>query len=296
MMTTGSPAFKSGHGQANGLRFHWIEKGAGPLVLALHGFPDLPRTFRYQMHALARAGYRIVAPYMRGYFPTEAPADASYHRAALTQDALALTDVLSDDPIILLGHDWGAAAAYGAAILAPDKIARLITIAVPYGETWWNALLENPIQQRRSWYIYFFQLSFAESALAHNDFALLERLWRDWSPGWAYPPEELQAVRDTFRQPGVLPAALNYYRHIFDPPAGQPALQAIDRRYGEPISAPSLYIHGADDGGIGAENAAGMEEWFPGGLQKQIIAGAGHFVHQEQPDQVNQLILDFLQA
>ncbi|MEW5828109.1 MAG: alpha/beta hydrolase [Chloroflexota bacterium] len=174
-----SPNFKTNSVQANGLVFSWIELGSGPLVLALHGFPDLPRTFRYQMQALAQAGYRVVAPYLRGYFPTDAPSDVSYERAVLTQDTVALINILSDDPVILIGHDWGAAAAYGTAILAPEKITKLITIAVPYGETWWNSLLTNSAQQRRSWYIYFFQMPFAETAVAHNDFAFLERLWQD---------------------------------------------------------------------------------------------------------------------
>ncbi|MCC7360318.1 MAG: alpha/beta fold hydrolase [Anaerolineales bacterium] len=201
-------------------------------MLALHGFPDLPHTFHDQMQALAQAGYRVVAPYMRGYFPTEAPPDVSYEAAALAQDVLALIDALADQPVILIGHDWGAAAAYRAAVLAPERIARLITIAVPYGEIWWNALLTNPAQQRRSWYMFFMQLPFAEAAIAHNDFAFLERLWQDWSPGWRYPPDALQAVKDTFRQPGVLTAALNYYRHSLNPPGDQSELQAIRERAG----------------------------------------------------------------
>jgi len=283
-------------GRANGLEFSWIELGSGPLVLALHGFPDLPHTFHDQMQALAQAGYRVVAPYMRGYFPTEAPPDVSYEAAALAQDVLALIDALADQPVILIGHDWGAAAAYRAAVLAPERIARLITIAVPYGETWWNALLTNPAQQRRSWYMFFMQLPFAEAAIAHNDFAFLERLWQDWSPGWRYPPDALQAVKDTFRQPGVLTAALNYYRHSLNPPGDQSELQAIRERAGEPIPVPTLYIHGARDGGIGVETTEGMQAWFPQGLEMHLVADAGHFVHREKPDRVNGLILKFLQA
>src|SRR5687768_5569600 len=125
--------FKMVKAQANGLSCSWIEMGSGPLVLALHGFPDLPRTFRYQMSALAQAGYRVVAPYMRGYFPTEAPPDGPYESAALVQDTLALIDLLSDRPVVLIGHDWGAEAAYSATLLAPEKISKLITLAVPYG-------------------------------------------------------------------------------------------------------------------------------------------------------------------
>lgn len=291
-----NPNFKTNSAQANGLTFSWIEYGAGPLVLALHGFPDLPRTFRYQMQALAETGYRVVAPYLRGYFPTDAPLNASYEDAALVQDTLALMDLLSEQPVILIGHDWGAVAAYGAAVLAPEKISKLITLAVPYGGASRQAFITNPAQQRRSWYIFFFQMPYAETAVAYNDFAFLERLWQDWSPGWAYPPEELQAVRETFRTPGVLMAALSYYRHTFHSANHQPALQGIRDRYGEPITVPTLYVHGQRDGGIGVETTEGMEDWFQNGLEKRIIADAGHFVHQEQPEAVNRLILEFLGA
>jgi pimeloyl-ACP methyl ester carboxylesterase len=286
--------FKQSSARVNGLNFSWIELGSGPIVLALHGFPDLPHTFRFQMQALAQAGYRVIAPYMRGYFPTDAPPDVPYEAAALVQDTLALINEFSDQPITLIGHDWGAEAAYRAAVLAPEKVAKLITIAVPYAESLWDCWITNPAQQRRSWYIFFFQMPFAEAAVAYNDFALVEQLWRDWSPGWSYPPQAIQAVKATLQQPGVLTAALNYYRHSFNPANRHPALQAIRERRGEPITVPTLYVHGAQDGGIGVETSEGMEAWFPNGLQKRIIPSAGHFVHQEQPEIVNRLILEFL--
>jgi pimeloyl-ACP methyl ester carboxylesterase len=247
------------------------------------------------MPALAQAGYRVIAPYLRGYLPTDVPSNVSYERAALTQDTLALIDALSDQPVILIGHDWGAAAAYGAAIVAPAKIAKLITLAVPYGETWWNAWITNSAQQRRSWYIWFFQTPWAEEAVAYNDFAFIERLWQEWSPGWAYPPEALEAVKEIFRQPASLTAALNYYRHTFNPAQRDPALQALRERQGEPIAVPTLYFHGEQDGGIGVETTEGMEQWFPNGLQMHILSGAGHFIHQEQPEAVNRLMVEFLQ-
>jgi pimeloyl-ACP methyl ester carboxylesterase len=292
----GNMEFKTSSAYANGLRFTWLELGSGPVVLALHGFPDLPRTFRHQMQALAQAGYRVIAPSMRGYFPTEAPRNAPYELAALVQDTLALIDALSDQPIVLIGHDWGAEAAYGAAVLAPEKIAKLITLAVPYGGALWQAFVTNPAQQRRSWYIFFFQMPEAEEAVAYNEFAFLEQLWREWSPGWAFPAEELHAVKATFQQPGVLTAALSYYRHSSNGADHHPALQAIRERYGEPISVPTLYIHGGQDGCIGVETTEGMEHWFQKGFTKYILAGAGHFVHQERPEEVNRLLLEFLAA
>lgn len=283
--------FKMAAVQANGLNFSFIEMGQGPLILALHGFPDLPRTFRCQMPFLAAAGYRVVAPFMRGYFPTDAPPDGPYESAALVQDVLALIDALSQKPVILLGHDWGAQAAYGAAIMAPHKISKLITMAVPPGLS--GSFITNPNQQRRSWYMYFFQMPFAEKAVAWDDFAFLERLWQDWSPGWQYPAEEMAALKAAFQKPGVLQAALNYYRHSLNPANHRPGLSYIREHLGDPISVPALYIHGAQDGCIGVETTKGMETAFSKKVEKKIL-GDGHFVHQEKPEEVNRFIGAFL--
>lgn len=289
------PEFGTGSVRANGLTFHYLEAGTGPLVLALHGFPDIPRTYRHQMQLLAAQGYRVVAPFMRGYAPTDAPAGASYQSAALVQDALALVDALSPNaPVVLMGHDWGAAAAHGAAAIAPEKIAKLVTIAVPHGGSLGRAFVANPEQQRRSWYMFFFQMPYAEAAVAHDDFAFIERLWSDWSPGWALPRQELDAIKATFRRPGVVRAALNYYRHTFGAGPAAPGLDEIARRMGGPIRVRTLYLHGARDGCIGAELTADMDASYVGGFEKHILDGAGHFVHQEKPDEVNRLILEFL--
>ena len=285
--------FKRGQVRANGLLFHYLEAGTGPLVLALHGFPDQPGTFRHQMLALAAAGYRVVAPYMRGYAPTDAPTDTSYEQAALGQDALALIAALGQERAVLLGHDWGAAAAYRAALAAPEKVSRLITMAVPYRAR--QPFVENLEQQRRSWYMFFFQMPFAEDAVAYNNFAFIERLWQEWSPGWKYSSDELEAVNAVFRQPGVVRAALNYYRHAFFPPEGvAPELIASRKQSGQPIQVPALYIHGARDGCQGVELTEGMEALFPKGLQKVVIPEAGHFAHREKPEEVTGLILNFL--
>ena len=287
--------FKIGQIEANGLSFSYLESGEGPLVLAFHGFPDLPRTFRYQMKALAAAGYRVVAPYMRGYAPTEVPPDGPYAGAVLVQDALALIEAFERSPVILMGHDWGASAVYGAAIMAPEKVSKLIAIAVPRGPAMNNSFIENPKQQRRSWYMFFFQMPWAEVAVTHDNFAFIERLWQDWSPGWQYPAAEMDSVKATLQKPGVLTAVLNYYRHTLGAFELDSALAEIDeRRWSEPIRVPTLYIHGANDGGFGAELTEGMETAFANKFEIRIIPDAGHFVHQEKPGEVNRLVLDFL--
>ncbi|MDX2170699.1 MAG: alpha/beta hydrolase [Deltaproteobacteria bacterium] len=287
--------FRRGEVRANGLRFATLEAGDGPLVLCLHGFPDHARSFRHQLPALAQAGFRAVAPFMRGYAPSDVPADGPYQSAALAEDAAALLAALDDQPAALFGHDWGAVAAYGAAILAPQRVARLITAAVPHGPALPTAFMTNYEQQRRSWYMFFFQTPLADLALAHDDFRFLERLWRDWSPGWSWPAEEMEALKATFRQPGVAGAALAYYRQTLNPLLQRPELAATQERVQmSPVTVPTLYLHGADDGCIGRQLADGMEAFFPAGLEKRVVPGAGHFVHQERPDIVNPALLDFL--
>ncbi len=279
------------------MTFATLEEGDGPLVLCLHGFPDHARSFRHQLPALAAAGYRAVAPAMRGYAPTGPAPDGRYQTAALAQDAVALIEALGYDDAIVFGHDWGAVAAYGAALAAPTRVRKLITAAVPYGAQVSAAFMSSYDQQRRSWYMFFFQTPFADVAVAHDDYAFLERLWRDWSPGWNFPPEEMAALKDTFRQPGVAEAALGYYRAMFNPGLQDPALAGLQNRMmTEPIDVPALMLHGADDGCMGAELVDGMAAYFPRGLRTEIVRGTGHFLHQEDPARVNALILDFLRA
>jgi pimeloyl-ACP methyl ester carboxylesterase len=286
--------FATGTIQANGLTFHTLEAGAGPTVLALHGFPDHARSYRHQMTALAAAGYRVVAPYLRGYAPTEIPEGGYFGVPALAADAVALAAALSHEPVVLIGHDWGAAAAHAAAALSPESFSKLITLSVPYGPALTQSLILSPEQQRRSWYMFYFQLPFAEDAVAFDDFAFIERLWRDWSPGWDFPRSELDAVKRTLGRPGVLTAALSYYRHTFNPPPNAPSLAEVTAP--RQIQVPTLYFHGRNDGCIGAELAEGMEAFFDRGLEQVIVEDAGHFVHQERPEEVNRRILEFLGA
>jgi pimeloyl-ACP methyl ester carboxylesterase len=290
-----SAELRRGTIEARGLTFHTLEAGDGPLVLCLHGFPDNARSFRHQLPALAAAGFRAVAPYMRGYAPTGLAPDGRYQTAALALDAVALIEALGAKDAIVFGHDWGAGAAYGAALAAPERVRKLIAAAVPYGPQFFTAFSTSWAQQKRSWYMFFFQTPFADAALAHDDFAFIERLWADWSPGFTPPREEMAALKQTFRQPGVVEAALGYYRATFNPALQDPALADLQgKQMLAPIDVPTLFLHGANDGCVGVELVDGMEMFFPKGLRKEIVSGAGHFLHQERPDEVNRLVLDFL--
>jgi len=290
--------FKTGSVNANGIKFNFIEKGEGPLILCLHGFPDHARSFRHQLSALSERGFRVVAPFMRGYSPTEIPQNGSYQRAVLGQDAVSLIDALEYESAVVLGHDWGATAGYAAAIIAPEKVSKLITSAVPYGNVVREAWLTDSLQQRRSWYVFFFQTRIAERSVANNNYEFIERLWEDWSsPGWTCPEEEMEALKKTLGAPGVLSAALGYYRSIFDTTLHLPELASLQKKIGkELIPVPTLYIHGETDGCIGVNLSEGIETFFSKTFQRVIIPNAGHFAHQEKPEEFNRIILEFLEA
>lgn len=289
---------KQGTVRANGITFTYLEQGSGPLVLCLHGFPDHAGSFRPLLSALAGAGYRAVAPSMRGYAPTEAPADAPYQSAMLGRDAAAMLEALSPgEPAFVFGHDWGAIAAYGGALDAPGRIRRMVVSAVPYGPGFAQGLFASYAQIRRSFYIWFFQLPVAEAAVAANDFAFIRGLWRDWSPGYALSQSEWAALRETFASPGTLEAAIAYYRHTFNPAFQRAELDALQQRiFVAPIEVPTMIVHGRDDGCLGVEFLDGMEASFPKGLEKVVVDGAGHFVHLEKPDEVASAVIRFLRG
>jgi len=284
--------------EANGLRFVALEQGPadGQLLLCLHGFPDNALTFRNQMPVLARAGYRVVAPYMRGYAPSASSPTGVYQTAALARDAVALIDALAGGrKAVVFGHDWGAMAAYGAAVLEPAKVERLIAAAVPYGPKLATALTEDYAQQRRSWYMFFFQMPFAEAAAAANDLSFIRSLWKDWSPTWNFRDDDIAPVLATLARPGVIEAALGYYRCLFNPSLQDPALMNDQMQIGfAPVLVPTLYLHGRDDGCVGLEMSQGMEDSFPAGLEKVVLDAAGHFVQLEKPALVSDQILRFL--
>ena len=205
--------FNTGSVRANGINFHYLEMGDGPLAICLHGFPDHAYSFRHLLPDLAAAGFRAVAPFMRGYAPTEAPADGRYHSALMARDAVELIGALGADRAYLIGNDWGAGAVVGATALAPERVIKLVTIAS--GRVDRELSLDFQYLQG-TWHGFFFQRPDAEEAVAHNDYAFVEEWWRWASPEWDIPAESLESIRSTFRKPGVVQAALGYYRARYD--------------------------------------------------------------------------------
>jgi pimeloyl-ACP methyl ester carboxylesterase len=288
---------RTGSVQANGITFHYLELGAGPLVLCLHGFPDNAYTYSALLPVLAQAGLRGVAPFMRGYAPTSAAPDQRYQSVLLAQDAVALLTALGEEQAFLVGHDWGAQATYGAAALAPQRILRMVTIGAAHPAAVRGDLAWSYERHKGVWHAYFFQMPFAEQVVAANDYAFLEHWWRDASPDYELPAAVIERVKATFRQPGVVTAALNYYRHTFHPAHRDPALQALQERINTtPTAVRTLALHGTRDRPGRLEAFTGMDDLFVNGLEKVILPGTGHFVHLERPAEVNRRIVAFLTA
>ena len=184
--------------QANGIDIAYLEAGPadGPLALCLHGFPDHAPTWHHLMPELAAAGYHAVAPWLRGYSPTGLAPDGNYQVAAVALDALALADELgADRDAVLIGHDWGAIAAYTAVGHRPERFSKLVTMAVPHQAALMARFLSTPAQLKRSWYIFFFQTPLAELIVPGDDFAVIDMLWRDWSPGLVPDPAFMRELK-----------------------------------------------------------------------------------------------------
>jgi pimeloyl-ACP methyl ester carboxylesterase len=295
------PDLERGTVEANGLQFHYLAAGDGPLALCVHGFPDSPWTYRYLLPELARAGYRAVAPFNRGFAPTELPADRHHvHSSTMVADALALGEALAGgQEAVLIAHDWGAVAAWGAAGKRPELWAHCVILNIPpfaiFGE---NIVTYDQI--KRSFYFWYFQLQHVvEASLAADDFAFIDRIWGDWSPGYD-ASEDLPLVKDCIRDPRHLQAALGYYWGQFDPTRfGSPewADEQLAAWGSHDLQAPTLYLHGTNDGchGMTAEQVARVPDYCGPGSESELIEGVGHFMLVERPREINERIVGFLQ-
>ena len=280
--------------EANGVEFAYLEAGAGPLALCLHGFPDSAHTWRHLLPALADAGFRAVAPFMRGYAPTSVPTDGRYQTAVLGLDACALHEVLGgDEAAVIVGHDWGAMATYVAANQNPERWRKVVTMAVPPAGAVAGGFMSYA-QLKRSWYMFFFQHALADVVVGMNDLAYIDGLWADWSPGYD-ATDDLPHVKDALRDPANLAAALGYYRATLGNVGVDPQLDEVQAKAAEITPQPTLYLHGRADGCLGIEVAEGAAAFLTSeGSRMEVVEDAGHFLHVERPAVVNGLVVDFL--
>ena len=277
--------------KANGIEFAYLEEGSGPLVLLMHGFPDNAHTWDRQMPVLAEAGYRAVAPFIRGYPPTEIPHGGYYDGATLATDVRALIEALGDAPAFLVGQDWGAFITYAACAAYPESVKCAVAMAVPLPRAVLR-LMEIPEQVHHSFHWWFFQArGIPEVAVRANDFAFIDYLWRLWEPGFD-DGAHVADVKRMLAEPGALEAALGYYRAAMDPALADPALADVRAHLLDDISVPTLAIFGAGD--PRAEFAKTQEEHFTGGYRAEILDGCAHFLHRSRPAEVGRLILEWL--
>lgn len=264
-------------------------------VLCLHGFPDNRDSFAKQIQDLSEAGYRVICPSMRGYEPSSQPSNGDYSLAALADDVFAWLDQLGLAQVHLIGHDWGALAGYTAVGRHPERFASFTALAIPPLRGLLPAAFQHPKQFWLSRYIYGFQArKLAEWRNSRENFAQIETYWKAWSPDWDIPAAKIASIKQSFAQPGVMTAALGYYRALFA--FASKRWRDSRRTAFKPIQVPSLILHGENDGCMAASlfPDAVHHANFTAGVDWAVLEHCGHFLHQELPQAVNPHILAFL--
>ncbi|MCA9619853.1 MAG: alpha/beta hydrolase [Myxococcales bacterium] len=282
MQTSDAPAGTTlRHVEANGLDFAYFEGGEGPLALLVHGFPDTPHGWRDLIPTLLQAGYRVVAPFTRGYAPTEVPAERDIPLEVLADDLVALVSAVGAERAVLLGHDWGAATAYLAAARSPSLFEKLVAVGIPH-----PGFIRPSL--RLLWlgrHFVTLRLPGAVKRAQKNDLALIDTLYRRWSPTWSFGPEETAPVKRAFADEASLDAAFGYYRG-FQPGKVHPALK-------KPIEVPTLAVAGLDDPAVDVDVYHRAERAFAAGYEVATMPG-GHFVHRESPRAFAEAVTTFL--
>lgn len=268
-----------------------IDNAARPLAVLVHGFPDTPFTWRHLGPTLAERGYRVVAPWLPGYdAPVGRPISVGTYARHVLDTAARYG---ADDRAVLIGHDWGAQAGYGAVAARPDAFGRFVALAVPPIGALAGGLFTYP-QLRRSFYIWFIQqVGLAEPALVAPGF--WESLWADWSPGYD-AVDDLAELRRHVTAENITDVVAPY-RASFNPDFADPDAAAEAEATMQPPPVPTLYLHGRTDGAIGADILPDLASFLPTpGSAAEILDDVGHFLHLEEPESIAARILDWLDA
>ncbi len=280
------------------LKIGYLERGPvdGPVVVLVHGFPDDALTWDSVTAPLADRGVRTLAPYLRGFGSThflDEGANRTGQLSALTRDLVEFLEALGIERCLLVGHDWGGRAVYGAAVLAPQRVAGLLALSVGYGTSHPGQAAISNEQVRAYWYQWYFATARGEATLSDDRHAFCKLLWRTWAPSWNFADAEFDATAASFENPDFVAIALHSYRHRWgfaasdsDYAADEAALAAIP-----PVTVPAVVLHGDQDGATLRETVAGRERFFTAGYRFNSIAGAGHFIQREQPQVVVDEIL-----
>jgi pimeloyl-ACP methyl ester carboxylesterase len=277
----------------------WGEAAGAPVVL-LHGFPDDAHAWDGVAPPLAARGYRVLAPYLRGYGPTrflDAGAPRMAQQAAIGQDLLDFMDAVGIERAALAGYDWGGRAACIAAILAPARVRALVTIG---GYNVQNTVAPprpaSAEEERAAWYQWYFNTERGRLGLEKNRREICRLLWRDWSPGWRFDDATFEQAAAAFDNPDFVPVVIHSYRHRHRHAPGDPRFDAIEGRLAQRprIEVPSVILHGADDAVDFPSRTERHPAMFPDGTERHVIPDAGHFLPREQPGAVVDALLPLL--
>jgi pimeloyl-ACP methyl ester carboxylesterase len=280
------------------------ESGQGFPVILLHGFPDDALAFDEVAPPLAKAGYRVLAPFLRGYGPTrfrDASAPRMAEQAAIGQDLIDFADALRLPRFAVGGFDWGGRAAAIAAALHPERVRAAVLVG---GYTIQDTLRPSqpgpPEAERATWYQWYFNTDRGRRGLAANRRALCKLLWQTWSPTWHFSDATYDRTAPSFDNPDFVDVVIHSYRHRHNNAPGESRFLEVEKRLAErpKIQAPTITLYGADDGiGRPAPEASSAERAvLPALVAHRVIPGAGHFLPREKPETVSAALVELLAA
>ncbi len=271
-----------------------------PVAVCLHGFPDTAHGWRAVAPRLAAAGWRVAAPFMRGYAPSSLSAEGSYHVGALMDDALRVLDAAGPTGRdVVIGHDWGAIAGAGLAAMPDSPFSRTVIMSVPMSASFRplgrvpdgaRLAAQLPRQLLRSWYILFFQLPWLPEQSAQR---VVPKLWRDWSPGYD-GAEDTRLVLEAIGAPANWRAALGYYRALVRGSRPPARYAELHEHWLQAPVLPTLYLHGSDDGCAAPDYIDWVRRVLPTGSAAHVVDGGGHFLQLDRPEATAERILDFI--
>jgi len=271
----------------------------GPTVLLLHGWPDAPRGWHTVAQYLQAAGWRTIMPYLRGTAPTRFLSPDTPRVApgvALAQDAIDLLDGLQLRQVAVVGHDWGARAAYTLAALFPERVTAVVALALAY-QPQGHFTLPGFAQSRLFWYQWFMCTEAGAAAVCQDPVSFARLQWQTWSPpGW-FEEAEFAATAAGFSEPDWAAITLNAYRSRWLPnEVSDPRYAGLQTRLHEIecLHTPTLMLQGGADTCDGPQESEGLDRYFQAGYQRRLVEGAGHFPHREAPGVVAQHIIAFL--
>lgn len=274
----------------------WNPHGIRTAVL-LHGWPDSPACWKAVAPALADAGYRVLAPALRGFAPTrfrDAATPRSGQLAALGRDLLDFIDALDLRRPVLVGHDWGARAAANACGLRERVASHLVMLSVGYGTNDPNQSIS--LQQARNyWYHWFMATPRGERTVREERRAFARRMWDTWSPAGWYDEADFDEAAQAFDGPDWADVVLHSYRHRWGFVGGDARFAADEQRLNPAplLSIPTLAIHGAADACNDPESSSGRERFFSARYERLLLDGIGHFPQRESPSRVSDAIVRF---